>query len=287
MGPEIDAKVAQAVKSLLRPRPARVRTPLHLLFLPVMLCTVFLCTVLLDRALPFAGALLLPRAACAQTVDAGAGVGMLGGRLFTADHPESLAVGAEVFLLFETPAGSKQLVTRSDSGGAYVFTGLSTEGTIQYVLRVDYRGNNFLGAPLSFSPGQTQLSQSFLVSTTAPPVGGGAGAGEGQMPANHPPVPGQEGRPVAEKPGDAIGLTVLLLALFGLPLYLMRSREGAVTAPRPSGAVESLIRDIAALDLRHETGVIDREDYERVRGSLKRRLSELTGAAGSPEQASS
>lgn len=246
--------------------------------------TVFL---LLIWFVPFVGALSTPRLAWAQPADAGAGVGMLGGRLFTADHPESLAVGAEVFLLFETPEGSKQLVTRSDTGGAYVFTGLSTEATIQYVLRVDYRGNNFLGAPLSFSPGQTQLSQSFLVSTTAPPVGGGAGTAEGQMPANHPPVPGQEGRPVPEKPGDAIGLTLLLLALFGVPLYLMRNREAAATAPRPSGAVESLIRDIAALDLRHETGVIDREDYERVRGSLKRRLSELTGAAGSQEQVSS
>ena len=219
----------------------------------------------------------------AQGADGGEGSGTFGGRLFTADHPESLAAGAEVFLIFQNAKGeARQLVTRAGSAGDYRFSGLSTDPSIQYVLRVDYRGENFLGSPSQFASGETTLEQSFLVTTTAPPVGSGMGgapnANEQSMPAGHPPVPNQTGRPVPVNLVHTLLITGALVVIFGLPPYLLRRREERRAESKSSGPIEALIRDIAALDLRHESGVLEREDYERVRQSLFRRLLELSSA---------
>jgi len=231
------------------------------------------------------GLLALAPPARGQSANGGDGAGSLGGRLFTADHPESVAVGADVFLIFQDAKGTaRQLKTSVGHDGAYLFTGLSTEPTIQYVLRVDFRGENYLGAPSSFTAGQTALDLSFLVSKTAPPAPGGAmggamggGAGEGQLPSGHPPVEGQSGKPVPVNAGHTLLLTLALVLAFGLPVALLARADRRAETPRPSGAIETLLRDIAALDLRYESGVLAREEYDPVRNSLKRRLSELAG----------
>ncbi|MFN8549369.1 MAG: hypothetical protein U0527_15710, partial [Candidatus Eisenbacteria bacterium] len=72
----------------------------------------------------FSALLALAPRALAQSADAGDGAGTLGGRLFTADHPESVAVGAEVFLIFQDAKGSaRQLKTSVGHDGGYLFTG--------------------------------------------------------------------------------------------------------------------------------------------------------------------
>lgn len=231
----------------------------------------------------FLAGVLVALGACsetARTADFGQGTGEIGGQLYAADHPESLAAGADVALIFRGSDGTRhELNAESDSRGAYRFTGLPTATEVSYVLRVAFRGNSFLGAPMNFA-GEPRIVSNFLVSSEAPPATPNddpAMAGE-SLPPGHPEVPHSpvEGKPVPLNPAATLLLVLVSIALFALPWRLAHRERPASVPGIARVAIDALVRDIASLDLRHEAEEIEREDYLRVRASLMKRLRDRT-----------
>lgn len=217
------------------------------------------------------GALVSAGSAAAQ--------GSILGQLFTAENPDSVAAGAELTLIFRTPDGEVARVpARAGSHGEYEFAGLSTDPAIQYVIRVSYFGRDFLGAPIQFGPGETELAYNFLVARDAAPLPEGGMEG-------HPPVTNSSSvsaqmppRGVRQDPVTMFVIVLTILAAFGLPIATAykRDRTGdGVQGEDPESA--ALIRDIASLDVRFDRQELEASDYEAVRRSLLRRLHDLTG----------
>jgi hypothetical protein len=203
--------------------------------------------------------------------------GSIVGQLFTAEHPDSVAAGAQLTLIYRTPAGEVERVPASAGPhGEYEFQGLSADPSIQYVIKVSHFGRDFLGAPIQFESGQTTLAYNFLVARDAAPLP--AGGMEG-----HPPIssdtPAQMAPPtVRQNPVTMTVIVLTILALFGLPITTAYRRDRVSSeSGREDPEAAALIRDIASLDLRFSRQELESTDYEAVRRSLLRRLHELTG----------
>jgi hypothetical protein len=145
------------------------------------------------------------------------------GQAFTSQDPESTAAGAEVTLIYREASGAIQHIpTTTGEDGSFRFTGLAVDSSIAYVVKVDYLGRTFLGAPVHFHPPESRLEFDVLVSANAP-------VATGELPPGHPAVdaetPPSEGRPVRDEPGLTILLTLGVAALFALPVYLLRRKD--------------------------------------------------------------
>lgn len=213
---------------------------------------------------------------------AAAQAGRIAGQLFTAEHPDSLAVGAELTLIFRSADGAVQRIPATAGiQGEYEFSGLPTDPALQYVIRVRHFGRDFLGAPIHFEPGEADLIYNFLVSRDAAPLPTDGMEG-------HPPI--GSGGAARQEPGvrqDPLAMSAIvlgILALFALPIAEAYRRDRALralrAAPTADPEAEALVQDIARLDLRFARGELESGDYQAVRRSLLRRLHELTGVAG-------
>jgi hypothetical protein len=193
------------------------------------------------------------------------GAGTISGRLFTAEHPDSIAPNVSVTLVFRGPGDELQhLSVLSDETGHFHFIDVDADTSIGYVLRLDYKGREFLGTPIRFQPGQAEITFNVLLSDQAPP--------EGALPEGHPPVQGSEPivEPAVQKPVHMILIAAWISLLFvGVALLARRGREAGSGVPAPA---RTLARDIASLDLRHTEGAIGLEEYEKVRAGLVERL---------------
>ncbi len=205
--------------------------------------------------------------------------GVLKGQLFTAQHPDSLAGGAEVTLVFRDDTNElTHKSTVATPRGEYEFTGLKTDPGYQYVVRVAYFDRDFLGPPISFEDGQTEVEFNFLVARNAAPLPPMEGDVHQHQPTTtRPPM----GSPVPPNPAAMVAITATILALFLLPILNAYRRDrlsvnGSEGAARPR-AVDALLRDIAALDLRYSDRDIEEGDYRSVRRSLLQKLHTLTG----------
>lgn len=210
---------------------------------------------------------------------ASAAEGVLKGQLFTAQHPDSLAGGAEVTLVFRDDTNElTHKSTVATPRGEYEFTGLKTDPGYQYVVRVAYFDRDFLGPPISFEDGQTEVEFNFLVARNAAPLPPMEGEAHSHPTSTRPPM----GSPVPPNPGAMVAITATILALFLLPILsaYRRDRLSVATAGSPARprAVDALMRDIAALDLRFSEREIEEGDYRSVRRSLLQKLHALTGA---------
>lgn len=209
----------------------------------------------------------------------GGNAGMIRGQLFTAQHPESVAAGAELTLIFRNPGSEvvERTVTRAGQDGTYLFAPVSTDPAIAYVIKVHHFGRDYLGAPMSFEPGSALLEFNFLVARDAapipqtedahPPMGGALDA------HTHPPV-----QPVRQDPIAAAAIVLGVLTLFALPFLLDRSRSGDGPG-KIEGSAADLMRDIASLDLRFADGDLEEPEYRAVRERLFAKLEERTGVS--------
>ena len=199
----------------------------------------------------------------------------LHGRVFTAEHEDSLARRTPVALLVESPGEqARRLETLTDEAGVFHFHGLEPDGRISYTLEVGYQGREFHGDPARFEPGE-ELIEINLLLASGPPAG--------DLPPDHPPIgePPAAGRPVRQ---DPIHMTLIAVWVVLLFVWLARLSRPSPTANgrAPGGRerspeAEALVREIAGLDNRHEEGVIGEEEYRKVRAGLLRKLDELAG----------
>ena len=203
---------------------------------------------------------------------AGARGGTIGGRVFTAQHPDSVAQGAAVTLFFRDDAGQMARDRiETDGQGHFHFTGLAQDTSIAYVLQIEHGGRSFLSASIRFEPGQDEVSYSVLLTEEAP-----EGA---DLPAGHPPLPGQGpplGRPIRPNPIHTLLIVLWVTLVFGLLAIMARPRPSGEQGSQPPVAYRALVRDIASLDNRREDGVIGEEEYRKVRDGLVSRLRMLT-----------
>lgn len=202
------------------------------------------------------------------------GAGSIHGQLFTAQDPDSIAAGARVTLVYRNGDGALDRIEAvSDAQGRYAFSGLDTDTRLAYVVRVRYLDRDFLSAPIEFPEGTTDQEFDFLVSADAAPL-----PPDGELPPDHPPISDATGfgRPVRQDPLAMLGIVAFLIALFAWPILVLRDRDRAREAAR-SGPAQSLIRDIAGLDVRFADGLIDEPEYRAVRESLFLRLRALGG----------
>lgn len=201
----------------------------------------------------------------------GASGGSILGRVYTAEHEDSVGRGAAVELIYRDSAGERQEIRRSTGeDGHFHFSDLSTDSALVYVLRISLRGRAFLSDPIRFAVGETEIDYNVLLSDADPDFG--------DLPAGHPPMPGAPatGRPVAQSPAHTVLIvlwTVLLFALFAL--LARRNESQAREGDDP--AARALARDIAGLDRRRADGVIGDEEYRKVRAVLVEQLRARTG----------
>jgi hypothetical protein len=214
---------------------------------------------------------------CLAMVAVPALAGTIAGRLFKAEDPDSVAAHVPVALIFRDANEELQrLSAMTDGEGHFHFTEIDTDTSMAYVLRIDYRGREFLGAPMRFAPGQDQIDWNVLLSEQAPP--------SGSLPDGHPPIPeaAPVGRPVVANPWHTILIALWIAFLFTGIAWLARRKVAAASA---SGAVDpaarSLARDIASLDARRAEGVIGPEEYQKVRAGLVEKLRTLARPGGS------
>jgi hypothetical protein len=195
----------------------------------------------------------------------------LAGRVFTADHPDSIAPGAPVSLIFRPPQGEVQrLQSTADEGGHFHFVDLSPDTSIAYVLRIDYKNLQFLSSPIQFAPGEEVVEFNVLLA--------GGGAPGGDMPEGHPSIPGEpmQGSPVRPNTLHTILLALWVILVFALLALLARRSASTRGDEILSPAARDLVRDIASLDNRHADGVIGAEEYRKVRDGLMARLRTLS-----------
>ncbi|MBD3163371.1 MAG: hypothetical protein GF328_14815 [Candidatus Latescibacteria bacterium] len=214
----------------------------------------------------------------AALASAGAAAGAtLHGRVFSAEHEDSLARGAPVLLLVERSGEIvERLESRTDEEGLFHFHDLDPDSALSYTVEVTYDGREFRGRPTRFAAGQDLMEMNLLLS---------AGLPDGEVPPDHPSIPEtpRTGRPVEPNPLHTLLITAWIVLLF---LWLVRlsrpsdpGRSARAGAPDRMPEAEALVRDIAALDNRREDGVIGEEEHRKVRAALKRRLEELTAGA--------
>lgn len=196
------------------------------------------------------------------------GPGVLRGTVFTADHPESLLRHAPVDLIYRPGGGEFQRITgEADHAGSFSFTGLDTTSSLAYVLRILRGEREFLSEPIVFPPGMDTLV--YNVMATEDPSRAG-------LPTGHPPL-SQPPPASAPKQNDfATFLIVAWIALaFAIPFHLTRSKPRSRGASPYPPEARSLMRDIAALDLRHEKGEIGGAEYGKIRSSLRARVIDI------------
>jgi hypothetical protein len=194
----------------------------------------------------------------------------ISGRIFTADDPDSIAPGAPVLLVFRPPDGEMQrLQTKADEGGHFHFMDLAPDTAIAYVLRIDYRGMQFLSAPIKFAPDEDLVDFNVLLSGGREPTG--------EMPAGHPSLGGTPplGSPIRPNTLHTVLLVLWVVLIFAAIAVIARRRTPAEEQALPAPA-RDLVRDIASLDNRHADGVIGEEEYQKVRESLMRRLRAMS-----------
>ena len=193
--------------------------------------------------------------------------GIITGTVYTTEHEDSLAADVPVFLAFRDSTDQICLIDgRTDHSGLFLFEGVSTDSSISYRLRIDYRGEDFLGAPISFGPGETEIVFDVLLAHER--------RSESTLPAGHPLIGGPPVRstPVVQRPLDTVLVVLLVTLLFGVLAFLARRPVAAGVAVRLSPSAQVWVRDIAGLDLRYRDGVIGEEEYRKVRDSLIDRL---------------
>jgi hypothetical protein len=201
--------------------------------------------------------------------------GTISGRVFTADHPDSVASGVPVMLIFRGSDGEMSRQTmQSDAAGHFHFLDLSQDTAMVYILQITYRGKDFLSGGIRFEPGQDEVDYSVLLTTKAPDQSG--------LPSGHPSLPGQrppQGRPVSPNILHTVLIVLWIALIFVLLGFMARSRKSGEKTQDSPPAVRALIRDIASLDIRHDDGVIGEEEYRKVREGLMARLRSLTRRA--------
>ena len=254
----------ESAGATLRRRPWRVHPP------DVRaLARIFLLAVLpLSFFFGGAGSVSAQPAAGETDAPAGsAGPGELRGQLFTAQHPDSVAAGAEVTLIWRDASDElNRISSTAGEDGSYSFPGLSADPTIDYVVRVQYFGRDYLGAPVSFTAGETVLEYNFLVARDAesiPMDGLPDGHSHTGGAATPPPL-----QPVKQNPVTMLVLVALFIALFALPVLSVWKREVALARGSNRPPIDSLVRDIAGLDLRFQRGDLEEDVYRQVRESL-------------------
>lgn len=174
--------------------------------------------------------------------------GEISGQVYTAEHPESLATGAQVSLVYRNARDEvERAAMPTDEQGRFCFSELPTNPDLEYVLRVDHRGMVSVGQPVRFESGESVLSFDVLIgggperAVSGPELGSGrtpegpggsmgigGGGLEDELPPGHPSIPGirpLEGRPVRQDPSHTILLTLALAGLFGLPMFLLSRKD--------------------------------------------------------------
>ena len=202
--------------------------------------------------------------------------GEIVGGAFTAEHPDSVAAGCSVSLIYRDAAGERQQIDKTTGeDGHFHFAGLSTSPDFSYVIQISYRGRSFLSAPVQFPAGEDVVEYSVLLSRETPAFG--------EMPSGHSDIPGATppaARAARQSPAHTILIVLWIVAIFVLFAWMGRPRGESAPADRLSPQARSLVRDIAGLDLRHEDGVIGEEEYRKVRQGLIDRLRSMTSGRG-------
>lgn len=199
-----------------------------------------------------------------------AGAGTISGRLFTADHPDSIAPGVGVTLVYRGQGDELQrLSTQSDETGHFHFLDVSPDTSVSYVLRLDYKGREFLGSPIRFLPGQAEITFNVLLSNQMPP--------EATLPEGHPALPGSQPivEPAVQNPVHMVLIAAWIAVLF-VGMALLARRSGREPRSGMPASARALARDIASLDLRHTEGAIGLEEYQKVRAGLVARLRSVS-----------
>lgn len=205
--------------------------------------------------LAFAGSLAVSNASAAT----------IAGKVFTAESVDSLAQGASVTLVIHAGPGTdtKQVETSTDAQGHFHFPGLPSDTSLAYVLRITFRGKDFLSNPIRFPAGEEQIDYNVLLSDHSPESG--------------QPEPVIQGRPARQSVFHTILIVLCVVVLFSLFATLARRQD---SAEESRGAqppeVGALIREIASLDVRHEDGIIGDDEYRKVRSALLARLRSLS-----------
>lgn len=208
---------------------------------------------------------------------AGPGLGAtIAGHVFTAEHADSTAPHVPVTLIFRDAQDELQRLSAvTDAEGHFHFLDLSADTSIGYVLRIEHRGREFLGAPVRFAPGQTEIDWNVLLSEQAPPAGG--------LPEGHSPMPGSETtpRPAVQDPWHAVLIALWIALIFTVVALLARRRvEASARGSAVPPEARTLARDIASLDARRTEGVIGPEEYQKVRAGLVERLRAVSKGSG-------
>lgn len=196
--------------------------------------------------------------------------GVILGRVYTAEHEDSVGRGGKVDLIFRDEAGQRQEISRTTGDdGHFHFADLSTDTAYVYVLRIALRGRSFLSEPIRFAPGETEIDYNVLLTDQVPMTG--------EMPAGHPPTPTAPvtGQPLRQNPTHTLLIVLWIVLLFAL-LALLARRTTRGAPETGSAPARALARDIAGLDRRHADGLIGDEEYRKVRAGLVDRLRALT-----------
>jgi len=235
----------------------------------VVVLAVFLSTVLDE--VKTSDALGLPDGTEAMVFADAESLGLITGQLFTDRHPDSVAVGADLVLIFREGDDLRRIEGRSGSRGEFRFGTVSIDPEIQYVVKVNHRGREFLGTPISFAEGESLLEFNFLVSGEARSVdlfrsGGRSSSGDPRF-----------GQRPDENPLTTIVIIGLLFGLFAALAYRFRR---TVTGSEPSSRADraGLMREIARLDLRFESGDLAETEYRSRRAVLWSQLESAEGA---------
>ncbi len=220
------------------------------------------------RALLVAAAMLIsPGVLRAQS-------GAILGRVFTAEHEDSVGRGCSVELIYRDANGERREMSRTTGDdGHFHFADLPIDTALTYVLRIEFRGRGFLSEPIRFRPGESEIDYNVLLTDQEPP--------EGAVPPGHPPLPGAPamGVPVRQDPLHTILIVLWVLLVFGLLALLARRDAPRGRRDSVPAAARALARDIAGLDRSFAQGAIGEEEYRKARAALSQRLRVMTGGS--------
>ncbi len=190
--------------------------------------------------------------------------GTISGSIFTAQDQDSVAQGASVALLFSPggpESGAKRLEAQADGNGHFHFMDLPADTAIVYVIQISYRGRQFHSDPIRFAPGQDQIEYNVLL-------------GDAETRNENVTIPAEPGRPARQSAFATVLIVLWTVLIFAGFAMLARRREPAPAQDLPAGA-RSLVREIAALDIRHAEGAIGDPAYLEVRKGLLGRLRSI------------